>query len=204
MRSNKIVSFVIVIIACELISTGFGQDWLEGGFVRSGDYGDIRQFFTDPIFYSPGSNHASSGPAIRGTDRTKHVALLGSLAKQARRATDKAKAMDNGRTKWSIKAYPKSGNLNPSLHLAQITGDTPVTIVSQGMKRYQIFLDGAFIGTEGFAGDPLDGNFSFNVIGNQDHEMRVYDGQFNYQKTIYFQKGVQKTIYVEPGTLAYN
>ena len=26
--------------------------WLEGGFVGSPDYGEIRQYFTDPIFYT--------------------------------------------------------------------------------------------------------------------------------------------------------
>jgi hypothetical protein len=29
---------------------GSAQDWLEGGFVGSPDYGEIRQYFTDPIF----------------------------------------------------------------------------------------------------------------------------------------------------------
>ena len=82
-------------------------------------------------------------------------------------------------------------------------GDTPVTIVSQGMRGYQVFLDGTFIGTEGTGGDPLDGRFSFSVVGNQNHDVRVYDGQFNYPKTMYFQKGVQKIINVEPGTAVY-
>ena len=78
-----------------------------------------------------------------------------------------------------------------------------MTIVSQGMRGYQVFLDGTFIGTEGTGGDPLDGRFSFSVIGNQHHDIRVYDGQFNYPKTMYFSRGVQKIINVEPGTAAY-
>jgi hypothetical protein len=82
-------------------------------------------------------------------------------------------------------------------------GDTPVTIVSQGMRGYQVFLDGTLIGIEGNSGDPLDGKFSFSVVGNQNHDVRVYDGQFNYPKTMYFQKGVQKIINVEPGTAVY-
>ena len=83
------------------------------------------------------------------------------------------------------------------------SGDTPVTIVSQGMRGYQVFLDGNYIGTEGTGGDPLDGKFSFSVIGNQNHEVRVYDGQFNYPKTMFFEQGVQKIINVEPGTAVY-
>jgi hypothetical protein len=83
------------------------------------------------------------------------------------------------------------------------SGDTPVEIVSQGMQGYQVFLDGAYIGTEGARGDTLDGRFSFRVVGNQNHDIRVYDGQFNYPKTMYFSRGVQKIIYVEPGTAVY-
>ena len=56
-------------------------------------------------------------------------------------------------------------------------GDTPVTIQSQGMRGYQVFLDGNYIGTEGTGGDPLDGKFSFSVVGNQNHDIRAYDGQ---------------------------
>ncbi len=40
-------------------------DWLEGGSVGRGNYGDIRQHFTDPIFYSSSSQYTSSDPAIR-------------------------------------------------------------------------------------------------------------------------------------------
>jgi hypothetical protein len=31
----------------------------------------------------------------------------------------------------------------------------------------------------------------------------VYDGQFNYPKTMFFSRGVQKIINVEPGTAVY-
>ena len=50
------------------------------------------------------------------------------------------------------------------------TGDSTATIVSQGMRGYQVFLDGNYIGTEGTGGDPLDGKFSFRVVGNQNHD----------------------------------
>jgi len=83
------------------------------------------------------------------------------------------------------------------------SGDTPVTIVSQGMRGYQVYLDGNYIGKEGTGGDALDGRFSFTVVGDQNHDVRVYDGQFNYPKTIYFQRGVTKIINVEPGTAVY-
>jgi len=47
------------------------------------------------------------------------------------------------------------------------------------------------------------GVFSFKVAGGQSHNIRVYDGQFNYPKIIYFERGVQKIINVEPGTAVY-
>jgi len=86
---------------------------------------------------------------------------------------------------------------------ATIGGDTPVTIQSQGMRGYQVFLDETYIGTEGMGGDLLDGKFSFSVTGNQNHAIRVYDGQFNYPKSMYFARGVLKIINVEPGTAVY-
>jgi len=84
-----------------------------------------------------------------------------------------------------------------------VGGDTPVTIQSRGMRGYQVFLDENYIGTEGAGGDLLDGLFSFRVIGGQNHNIRVYDGQFNYPRSIYFARGVQKIINVEPGTAVY-
>ena len=76
---------------------------------------------------------------------------------------------------------------------------TPPPIVSQSMRGYQVYLDGVYIGTEGTGTDPLDGIFSFKVVGNQNHEIRVYDGQFNDSKTIFFYKGSTRTINVAPG-----
>jgi hypothetical protein len=67
------------------------------------------------------------------------------------------------------------------------------------MRGYQVFLDGNYIGTEGTGGGITDGKFGFNVAGNQNHEVRVYYGQFNYPKTTFFQRGIQKIINVEPG-----
>ena len=84
-----------------------------------------------------------------------------------------------------------------------VGGDTPVTIQSQGMRGYQVFLDEVLIGTEGTGGDAPDGKFSFKVLGNQNHNIRVFDGQFNYPKSMYFQRGVLKIINVEAGTAVY-
>ena len=99
-------------------------------------------------------------------------------------------------------SYQTYGTSYPPQTVA-VTGDTPVTIQSQGMRGYQVYLDEVLIGTEGTGGDALDGKFSFNVVGNQNHNVRVFDGQFNYPKSMYFQRGVLKIINVEPGTAVY-
>jgi hypothetical protein len=99
--------------------------------------------------------------------------------------------------------YPRGTYLSPISTPISTTGDSQATIVSQGMRGYQVLLDGNYIGTEGTGGDSLDGKFSFSVVGNQNHEVRVTDGQFNYQKTIFFDRGGTKIINVEPGTAVY-
>jgi hypothetical protein len=99
--------------------------------------------------------------------------------------------------------YPHGIYLSPGSTPISTTGDSQATIVSQGMRGYQVFLDGNYIGTEGTGGDPLDGRFSFRVVGNQNHEVRVTDGQFNYPKTMFFDRGGTKIINVEPGTAVY-
>jgi len=69
--------------------------------------------------------------------------------------------------------YPHGTYLTPVSTPISTTGDSQATIVSQGMRGYQVFLDGNYIGTEGTGGDPLDGKFAFRVVGNQNHEVRV-------------------------------
>ena len=66
------------------------------------------------------------------------------------------------------------------------------------MRGYQAFLDGNYKSTEGTGGDHLDGMFRFR--GNQDHDVRVTDCRFNYQKTILFDRGGTTIINVRPGT----
>lgn len=80
-----------------------------------------------------------------------------------------------------------------------INGDSTATIVSQNIRGYQVFLDGNYIGTEGMNGDLLDGKFTFTVVGNEYHDVRVFDGQFNYPKNMFFERGGTKIINVEPG-----
>jgi hypothetical protein len=103
----------------------------------------------------------------------------------------------------SVQPYPYGTTMPPTSTPIPTTGDSTVKIESQGMRGYQVFLDGRYVGTEGTGGDPLDGKFSFKVVGGQNHEVRVYDGQFNYPKTMFFDRGGTKIIKVEPGVAVY-
>ena len=88
----------------------------------------------------------------------------------------------------------------PGQATAQTTGDTPVTIQTS-MKGYDVYLDGAFLGKEGGTnGDDLDGIFRFNVVGGQTHTIGVFDGANRYEKPMFFERGVPKTINVPQAT----
>jgi hypothetical protein len=97
----------------------------------------------------------------------------------------------------NFREYTSSQASMPS-QASDLGGDTPVSIRSQEMRGYQVFLDGSYIGTEGAGGDVPDGVFDFKVVGGTSHNIKVYDGQFDYPKSMYFERGVLKIIYVEP------
>lgn len=83
-----------------------------------------------------------------------------------------------------------------------VAGDTPVTIQST-MKGYDVYVDGVLIGKDGFNGDALDGVFRFMVVGGKTHTIRIYDGANNYEKPMYFERGVTKVINVPAATTVY-
>ncbi len=67
---------VALVFLTILIAVSQGQDYLDGGYVDSGN-GEIGQYFTDPIFSSPSGHYASPVP-------TRRSATLGAaVAKQA-------------------------------------------------------------------------------------------------------------------------
>ena len=52
MKYSKILLPMAGLAACMLISIAFAQEYLDGGYVGRSGYGDIAQYFTDPIFFS--------------------------------------------------------------------------------------------------------------------------------------------------------
>jgi hypothetical protein len=93
MKIYGVLGLLIVLIAVSAAS-----DWLEGGYVSSGDHGDIGQYFTDPIFSSPGSHYVSSDPALREMQESmdRPISALGSVV--ARPATGKTTSKIFGNT----------------------------------------------------------------------------------------------------------
>ena len=83
-----------------------------------------------------------------------------------------------------------------------VSGDTPVTIQST-MKGYDVYVDGVQVGKDGFNGDALDGVFRFMVVGGQTHTIRIFDGVNNYEKPVYFERGVTKVINVPAAATVY-
>ncbi len=80
-----------------------------------------------------------------------------------------------------------------------VSGDTPVTIQTS-MKGYDVWVDGVYIGKEGMNGDALDGVYRFKVVGGQTHTIRIFDGMNNYEKPMFFERGVAKVINVPPAS----
>ena len=153
----------------------------------------------NPFYFYPGYNQIDFYADLMG----KHMMLFEINGQVSNVAVIDVMSSNPPVYQQPAPSYPPAQIQPPSSSPFPTYGDTPVTIVSQGMRGYQVFLDGNLIGIEGTGGDTLDGRFSFSVVGNQNHEVRVYDGQFNYPKTMYFQRGVQKIINVEPGTAVY-
>ncbi len=97
--------------------------------------------------------------------------------------------------------YQGYGSSYPS-QAGAVAGDTPVTIQST-MRGYDVYVDGVMVGKDGTNGDALDGVFRFSVVGGQTHTIRIFDGVNNYEKPIYFDRGVTKVINVPAATTVY-
>lgn len=180
-----------------------GQEWLAP---QSYDNA-ASSYFTDPFFYplnsqAEGALYESQyypyfGEDFFRTDTNPYQHSQESIAAQRQSFEGPfTPYFGNAFLSWG-ENYPPNWNAYP----APISGDTVATIASQGMRGYQVYLDGKYIGTEGTGVDPLDGRFRFNVVGGRYHDIRVNDRQFNYPKRIFFQQGIPKIIYVEPEQL---
>lgn len=71
-----------------------------------------------------------------------------------------------------------------------ISGDVPVTVSYPGAGPFDVYLDGNYVGTG------IGGSFSFSAPAGT-HDIRVWDGSFDYEKPVTLESGVPKIIYVE-------
>ena len=212
--------YLTVSILCLLISIACGQEWLEGGYVGPGginpDEGlaGMMQWLNTPVlnpwYHTGGAFYPGPYGVFPYSPEPYYSDFrLNSLAGMNWKPFQPnwSATTNYAQTKSSFRVYPRPTNANPAIQFPAptyattqspitTTGDSTATIVSQGMRGYQVFLDGNYVGTDGTSGDPLDGKFSFSVVGNQNHDVRVIDGQFNYQKTIFFDRGGTKIINV--------
>ena len=82
-------------------------------------------------------------------------------------------------------------------------GDVSVTIKSENMRGYDVYVDDFYVGTDGFGGDARDGEYSLKVTGNKWHTVKAYDGQWFYGKSKYYTKKQSYILRVEPGSTIY-
>ena len=71
-----------------------------------------------------------------------------------------------------------------------VSGNVPVTISYPGSGPFDVYLDGNYIGTG------TGGSFGFNAPAGT-HNVRIWDGSFDYEQSVLFQNGVPKIIYVQ-------
>ena len=80
----KIFGFLGLLLI--LVLPSGAQDYLDGGYVSSGDSGDMAQYFTDPIFRSPSGSYISPDPAVRGMQESldRPAASIGSTVPRSK------------------------------------------------------------------------------------------------------------------------
>ncbi len=71
-----------------------------------------------------------------------------------------------------------------------ISGNVPVTIRYPGAGPFDVYLDGNYVGTG------IGGSFSFSAPAGT-HDIRVWDGSFDYEKPVTLESGIPKIVYVE-------
>ncbi len=71
-----------------------------------------------------------------------------------------------------------------------------ITVTSNSMSGYSIYVDGNYVGSDGSNGDQLDGIFTFTVTGNQPHTINVYNQGFNYAATDTYNCGQTYSLHV--------
>jgi hypothetical protein len=176
-------------------ATAFAGDWLEGGYVGSPDYGEIRQYFTDPIFYSslPVSKSIGMYSTYGASPSSKPILGLGKSSSKY----SLNYLQSPSQSRYSFSAWPSYSSGYPTYAppyqtpTTPILGNTPLNIKYPDSRKFDVYVDGVYIGSG------LGGTFTTSVQGGVNHDIRVWDGLWNYQKSVHFEPGIQKVIYIE-------
>jgi hypothetical protein len=151
-----IKAFGILSLLALLLSASPGQDdYLGGGYVGRGDYGDMGQYFTDPIFYMPNSGYVSPYPVYGGYQRSDYT------PKQAVTLGSTAARTSIGQTSASASSYYAS-SIAGSWHLELSDGSILDLALYQSSSR--LFGRGSLAFASGVQGVVADGIISGNTI----------------------------------------
>jgi len=181
---------ILMVALSLLFKTAFAEDWLEGGYVGSLP-GEIRQYFTDPIFYSslPISKPIEMYSSYSTMPSPKPTLGLGKYS--SKYSLDYLQSPSKKRHSFSTwpsdfrNLYPpyKQSYQSPTTipKSSPILGNTPVTIKYPDSRKFDVYVDGVYIGSGS------GGSFTTQVQGGMSNEITVWDGIWNYQKSIYFE-----------------
>lgn len=83
------------------------------------------------------------------------------------------------------------------------TGDVVVTLESDRMRGYDVYVDDQYVGTDGQSGDAPDGKYRVNVVGGMWHTIKVWDGEWFYGKPRFYQRNTPVVLKFEPAATVY-
>jgi len=98
---------------------------------------------------------------------------------------------------------PESHPQTPKPTPTPTSGDVSVTLESQNMRGYDVYVDESYVGTEGQGGDALDGMYKLKVVGDQWHTIKVWDGEWFYGKPKFYERRGTYVLRFEPATTVY-
>ena len=91
-----------------------------------------------------------------------------------------------------IPAFSEEDTLDPNSIMVDLL------ITSSEKKGYDVYLDDAYIGSDGQRGDELDGNYRLSVTGDMNHSAVADDGNYTYGlSSVYIRTGAPFVISID-------
>ena len=86
--------------------------------------------------------------------------------------------------------WPPSPGPGPGPSPWPPVGSARVIFSSSWLTGYSVFVDGSYVGGDGQGGDPLDGTYSLDVVGNQYHVLEISSGGQTFSERGTFLSGI--------------